>query len=229
MLSKRVRRARIAPRAALSLFIGAVVTVLVSWAGALLTVTHPAAPESWWFRHDGVEWWVNREKGVGAFVTECSGRFTGWDPAHPSVIDLQARAVNALDPLGILVSRSRAIRSAKSATALRWRDEAHGWPFLALRCELADPDGQPVLRGGLSVSRLDPRKGSRAAILPLIPMWAGLAADAAIFGAGFGLLMLAASGLRRELRRRRGHCPRCGYTLSGLPAPGVCPECGAAP
>ena len=31
--------------------------------------------------------------------------------------------------------------------------------------------------------------------------------------------------LRRHIRRRRGHCPRCNYDLEGINGP--CPECGA--
>lgn len=33
---------------------------------------------------------------------------------------------------------------------------------------------------------------------------------------------------RRDLRRRRGHCERCGYDRSTLPGGAPCPECGAA-
>jgi hypothetical protein len=226
---RRTGRARAARFAAVSVPIGIAVTVLVSWGSALLASTQPATPAFWWFRLDGVEWWVTRDEGFGALTAECSGKFTGWDPAHPSVIDVQADVVRALDPVGPLVSRTRMLGAAKSTTAAKWRDEAHGWPFLALRHELVDPDGQPVLRGGLAVSRLDQRKKGRAIVLPLIPMWAGLAADTAIYGGGLELAWLASLGVRRTIRRRRGLCPRCGYALAGLSAPVVCPECGGTP
>jgi predicted amidophosphoribosyltransferase len=39
------------------------------------------------------------------------------------------------------------------------------------------------------------------------------------FGPGILLLFL------RPTHPRRGHCPRCGYLLRGLPEP-RCPECG---
>lgn len=50
----------------------------------------------------------------------------------------------------------------------------------------------------------------------VVPMWAiGLAA------AGTGVL-----AWRRARWVRPGHCPRCGYDLTGLAACAVCPECG---
>jgi hypothetical protein len=63
-------------------------------------------------------------------------------------------------------------------------------------------------------------KRSPFATLFAVPLWVP-----AVFA-----LLLAASAWRLDtLARRRtraGHCPSCGYDLTGLIAPAPCPECG---
>lgn len=64
-------------------------------------------------------------------------------------------------------------------------------------------------------------------LLPYLPYWPGLIADTLVFALLFvGLHQLVAWG-RRKRRRERGHCPTCGYDLTGID--GVCPECGGQP
>lgn len=60
--------------------------------------------------------------------------------------------------------------------------------------------------------------------IPASPIWPGLLLDTAFYGAVW-LILLFIPGSRRRLRRRRGHCPRCGYDLKHDLASG-CPECG---
>lgn len=62
--------------------------------------------------------------------------------------------------------------------------------------------------------------------LPYHPIWPGLLADSAFFGCAWAVPLFGVPATRRALRRRRGLCPRCAYSLCGL-APGTpCPECG---
>lgn len=120
-----------------------------------------------------------------------------------------------------------------------WREaEARGWPFLALFFEQGQaPNYSNYTRGGwrLPVERAEPHKPSFAriefrsehnVILPLLPIWPGLAADVAFYGLAWAVLLYSPLVVVRRLRRTRGGCPKCGYTLEGLPPGAPCPECG---
>jgi len=61
--------------------------------------------------------------------------------------------------------------------------------------------------------------------VPLAPVWPGLFADSAAFGAGWFILLLGPGMVKRMIRRRGGRCPACGYNLRGELALG-CSECG---
>ncbi|MAY74530.1 MAG: hypothetical protein CMJ31_07475 [Phycisphaerae bacterium] len=69
-------------------------------------------------------------------------------------------------------------------------------------------------------------------VVPLRPIPAGLAANIAIFAAGWWLLFTGVrctragvNWTRSALRRRKGRCTACGYDLTALDVP-ECPECG---
>lgn len=61
--------------------------------------------------------------------------------------------------------------------------------------------------------------------MPMFPMPLGLAIDTAFFAALWLGLIAGAGAVRREMRRRRGQCPRCAYDLRDGVESG-CPECG---
>lgn len=60
-------------------------------------------------------------------------------------------------------------------------------------------------------------------LLPIKPVWTGLAVDAGVYGGAMLGLWWSAGALRRWVRRRRGLCGHCAYPRG---AGGVCPECG---
>ncbi|MFG0285471.1 MAG: hypothetical protein ACF8R7_13725 [Phycisphaerales bacterium JB039] len=109
-----------------------------------------------------------------------------------------------------------------------------GWPLRALRSTVrSDLDGistrpPTTLRGGVRIPWrwIDPGARPRlplAIILPLAPR-PGLAINALLF-ALLWMTVLLPGAIRRRIRRAKGRCPRCGFSLAGQPQPG-CPECG---
>jgi hypothetical protein len=109
--------------------------------------------------------------------------------------------------------------------------EAQGWPCPALRCEHSEnsattPKAGTVVGGIALASSPD---GDPFRILALRPIPLGLTADALAFALAWSLILLVPRAIRNHYRRRRGHCSRCGYSLSGLSTESLCPECGHAP
>lgn len=98
----------------------------------------------------------------------------------------------------------------------------YGIPFRSVSCTqcwgLPDfLENARVIRGG----------GGQAWLLAYRPLWPGLAANSVVFGAGWWVVISTTGYFRRVARRRRGLCPACGYSLTGLATGTRCPECGA--
>jgi hypothetical protein len=62
-------------------------------------------------------------------------------------------------------------------------------------------------------------------MLPLRPLWRGLALDIAVWAVLLWLVTLGPFEIRRLARQASGRCLRCGYDLRGEAVSG-CPECG---
>jgi hypothetical protein len=103
-----------------------------------------------------------------------------------------------------------------------------GWPLTCLTGEQytigAATRWHSVAEPPLAVRRLavKPRR-----VLPLRPLWPGLAGNAALYAAAVWLAVPGPLLLRRTLRSRRGQCPSCGYDLRHVDHD-ACPECGKA-
>lgn len=111
-----------------------------------------------------------------------------------------------------------------------------GWPMLSLE----GWQSAPVLRltgfthqspwrthRGLDLDRGAEGSGLVNVILPLRPLWPGLAINTIFYGAAIWMVWAGAGALRRGVRRRRGRCVRCNYDLRGRASGAVvCPECG---
>jgi hypothetical protein len=97
-----------------------------------------------------------------------------------------------------------------------------GWPFLGYRASVWEEQHSPPVPLVYRTSA-PPYMASRT--IPLYPNSWRAAASVGFYSvlvyAGIGVM----SYCRAALRRRRGRCPSCGYDLLGLNSP-TCPECG---
>jgi hypothetical protein len=123
-----------------------------------------------------------------------------------------------------------------------WRWSA-GWPLIAMRgaeridvfaAEHDAPGAPPADQGRdeAGVWRLSHRWAVRlpwllpdGVLLPLEPR-PGLLLNTTFYALLWALLLLAPGAIRQRIRRAKGRCPTCGFSLAGQPQPG-CPECGA--
>jgi len=123
-------------------------------------------------------------------------------------------------------------------------EDARGWPARALVSEtrvqsplwgsLLSTFGianSPVVTTRWGICLRQPTVSSigqvQLHLLPLRPLWPGLAMDCGLYSLGWILLLVVPGALRRGLRRRHGLCVVCGYDLRATVEP-RCPECGAA-
>lgn len=112
---------------------------------------------------------------------------------------------------------------------------ASGWPWLCL-CSVRERsagNSTARIRGSLPIVSVasypagfgsDPDLGAA----PLIPIWAGLAGNAAVFALPWLGVLVVVPAVRRAMRLRRGLCTHCGYDLRATPSGLPCPECGHA-
>jgi len=106
-------------------------------------------------------------------------------------------------------------------------EHAHGWPMLShLRSSTLWPGGGRGYAGWLiTVPGPSRDAGTRLRTLPLAPVWPGFAINTIFYAALLWMLWLSPFVVRRLIRRKRGHCIKCGYDLRGTSG-GGCPECG---
>lgn len=71
----------------------------------------------------------------------------------------------------------------------------------------------------------DPANPRHRPVLPLRPLWFGVAVNTLFYAGALWLPLAGPFTLRQRLRRYYGHCPSCGYDLLGDLHAG-CPECG---
>ncbi len=121
--------------------------------------------------------------------------------------------------------------------------DSRGWPSLSLWGVLRVPNVSPTIydSDGKPIPLFEKRfwiftlKTSTPPVfftdyrcLPLRPIWPGFAINTIFYAAILWLLTLGPLTARRMIRRKRGHCIKCGYDLRGTSegASGGCPECG---
>ncbi len=104
-----------------------------------------------------------------------------------------------------------------------------GWPIFVMRYVTFYDNGQSRIRGLVIIpTAIAGRTGGF--IVPVQPVWPGIAINTAVYAVVLWLLFAGPFVLRRWRRIRRGLCVKCAYDLRGTPrgAAASCPECGAA-
>ena len=220
--------------------LGALATVVSSWAIHAVQFREARAITSWSTRGDGdadalaSKWLAGRRAPTSLAESQ---------PAEFFPQELQLR-----HGIGWRANRSVAMFShgtgrsrVDTLESLEWFDI--GTPVVALQgvshyaqsvglAPAPGPMGSPSvsIAHGLELWR-DPSSTTgnldRFA-LPLLPIWPGFAINTAVYALLLFIGWRAPGVIRRAVRRRRGRCVACGYDRGGLDAGAACPECGVA-
>ncbi len=225
----------------LCLLAGALTTIAVAWALALLV--DPAA---------GVTTISYTRRAAGpsddatAIVRHTSAPGTSvWNLWHFDAVslfdnpDLLSHADIAADLPSIPALHSAlAFKQGDIGLWTDWTFELRGWPFQAMWCDRSSVPsaparsagpGAPLTYGGVWVETAGPAGTFQTTfkVLPLFILPAGFALDTLIYAGLWFLLFLLGSRFIRHFRTPPGHCRNCRYNLTGLPASSLlCPECG---
>lgn len=107
----------------------------------------------------------------------------------------------------------------------------YGWPFgcawYGLAWNAPRPNTHPWSNDGYGTWSPGKRGSGEPFLFPTRPLWPQLALNTLVFGAATFILWSVIFELRPYIRRRRGQCPVCGYSRTGLPVEAPCPECGS--
>jgi hypothetical protein len=202
-----------------------VITIVMAWSITLVQfgrqepVQIPVATQ----RVASGDWLLFDDSTLG--VCRRTIGFIAADGVQPqSVVDVRANKrvfADALSPslIGPDVAREHHQSS-------QWVYSAVGWPVPCLTFS-----GQFIeTRDRKSYWRLSLRESQIGADyfdgqLPIVPVWGGLAVDAALIAITIVVGSYGAKAVRRRHWRRQGSCPKCQYSLYAGGCTG-CPECG---
>ncbi len=205
------------------LLLGAIVNVAVAWGCAIFSEVSPAWPRSERF----IDGWMRPRLAVPP-----RGSAHYWGTVDRGF----GRTRLSLE----LRDESMAPRTVRISFLFIHAD---GWPARALVGESMSGEhfAPRRLRHAAQIPAWLVRDGGQTRyppshVLPLRPIWLGFAFNTIFYAAILWLLAFAPFTARRRLRRerghirrKRGHCIKCGYDLRGSSrGEGVCSECGAA-
>ncbi len=182
----------------LFLVLGAIVNVAVAW-GSVWGGYHKNLTTHW-PTEDDIRWWY-------AHVPE------GFPISPGEVHETHDFGVNATIMMEGLGSRnlsdSMRVRAGLPMRAL----EGSVWADYSKRQD-------PKIEGQLMIVLNDQPR------FPVYPLLPGFAINSIFYAAILWVLTLGPITARRFVRRKRGHCIKCGYDLRGAEHE-VCPECGS--
>lgn len=218
------RRTAIALRAGLALLLGLITSIAIAWT---FSIRHaqPAGTTAWTRYPEGMAGWAAEFFGVSQVAVG-----DGADAGDQSDFKLEQLSQPYVLAPAIAYAKRR-FDADESAYALEEYVIASGWPARCLwyHAQQLRDNGMLHLAAddpGINIhAGEDPEVSGRLCVFPLRPLWTGLAANVAVCGA-IWFLLLTIPTFCRALRRRPGQCVKCGYMLKGI-AGDTCPECGA--
>lgn len=161
---------------------------------------------------------------ISGFSGEPGFRFPAEMPPRSGPGDIDpavAERMRTMSPSGTVLVWPMQMRLGWPARSMGyWHDGYYGWGSHGWASGM---DRKPRTAWGYEVKAgMPPFEG---AVIPLEPLWTGLAINTGVFGAVVFAGGLALGRGRGAWRRRRGRCVACGYEVGILDK---CPECGRA-
>jgi len=211
----------------LFLLLGAIVNIAVAWGCALWSPYSLNRPQM--HSHSGrLTWIVSTADGFGLTCIALAP-----DNEHFRLVDEGPVAIPRW---------SRAVNPPTEAefagpTCPYLMEYGYGWPARSARAlaqwDIFDLQGRRNPQRFRVVSGFEALDDGAAhplpfRMLPIRPIWPGLAINTVFYAFVLWLAFAAAFAFRRWRRIKRGLCPKCAYDLRNRPSDSsACPECGA--
>jgi predicted RNA-binding Zn-ribbon protein involved in translation (DUF1610 family) len=205
---------RCATKAIVFLLAGAIINVAVAWACAIFIQYDPSLNSYgvWHFEHAQSDSWVMYSTKPGAEITKVLKL-----PRRMSVGEAKA----VLNGQQLVPKYAFPYCSADKSCKV----VSNGWPYLSLHSVVVFGDNKSRrVKSGIPIDR-----DANGKVLPLNPLIGRTLANTVIYAAIVWMLFAVPGVVRRRMRRKRGQCAACGYSLRGRGTSGgeKCPECGA--
>ncbi|MEE8156112.1 MAG: hypothetical protein V3T53_14260 [Phycisphaerales bacterium] len=220
------------------LLLGAIVNVAVAWGcAAWIDIDHRRNETSWGidFR-DGKDWSLSTTRSHGAMWIQSNWSFD-LDPMfnRPGLRPSSATSLIKMRLVFVHPTDQQQLELSDLTRTLT----AYGWPKLALwsgyqrRQEVGTvrTSASWTITTGLRITGEQFALNPGSAVprtLPYRIIWPGFAINTIFYAVLLWMLWLLTLGpftARRIIRRKRGHCIKCGYDLRGTEHE-ACPECG---
>ena len=213
------------------LLLGAIVNVAVAW-GCAMWVDRGQAKLVEGRTMQGYIWAVRRGSAHGLEFVLWEKTYGNFAAAFPGD---EGNLPPDLIPSWSTISHEINPAEPKRYSLQSQMQDARGWPMLSMRCTFLRTRStvggrtRQEVADGLEMSPRIWASGNcsyrKARALPYIPIPLGFVVNTLFYAAFIGLSIAGRSAGRRVIRRKRGHCIKCGYDLSHAEHE-VCPECG---
>ena len=212
------------------LLLGAITTVVVSWGFALWGSFRFGSSSQYYSHATQPRWLLSVHTGVGVTRVSVTPNNELWGERSPTYRP-------GMIPYWSAARRRPGAEVFEDPLGPWTLEYAYGWPFRSgLAVVRRNVHEAPGVRNrnnkfaivtGIKV--LEEQSGEPLAYrtLPTRPILVGFVANSVMYASALWLLLFAPGQLRRFIRRKRGHCIKCGYDLRGAEHE-ACPECGVS-